>query len=95
MEKPPYDFVNNPRKEEKLKEYCDDNNDGVDWRHKTKFPHPLLTAIKVEVQRFNSRMIVERQPHQINLIEPAFVKCKVGVERKMEESKSLNEIAKE
>ena len=79
LDRPPYGFVNNFRKEEKLKEYWDDKNDGLDWRHKTKFPQPLLTAINVEVQRFNSRMIVERQPHQINLIEPAFVKCKVEV----------------
>ena len=88
-------FCKQLQERREAKEYWEDKNDGVDWGHKTKFPHPLLTARNVEVHRFNSRMIVERQPHQINLIEPAFVKCKVGVERKMEESQSLNEIAKE
>ena len=32
-------------------------------------------------------MILERQPHQINLIEPAFKKCRAEVERKKLEAK--------
>ena len=60
----------------------------------TRFPNPLLTAINIEVQRFNSKMILERQPHQIDLIEPAFVKCKAEVARKkIEASKSLQRIS--
>ena len=55
------------------KEYWEDKNDGADWRHKTKFPNPLLTAINVEVQRFNSKMILERQPPRIDLIETSFI----------------------
>ena len=87
-------FCKELQERREAKEYWEDKNHGADWRHKTKYTNPLLTAINVEVQRFNSKMILERQPHQINLIEPAFVKCKIEVERKKKEaSKSLKEIS--
>ena len=51
-----------------------------------KFPNPLLTAINIEVQRFNSRMILERQPPRIDLIETSFIKCKAEVAKKRVEA---------
>ena len=76
------------------KEYWENKNIGAGIRDVTRFPNPLLTAINIEVQRFNSKMILERQPHQIDLIEPAFMKCKAEVARKkIEASKSLQRIS--
>ena len=37
---------------------------------------PLLAAISVELQRANSRMVLERVPHTKNLISTDIVKCK-------------------
>ena len=56
-----------------------------------KYPSPLLTAINLEVQRFNSRMILERQPPQTKLIDSAFIKCEAEVaKKKIEAAKSLS-----
>ena len=56
------------------------------WRN---FPNALLTAINIEVQRFNSRMILERQPPRCNLIETAFSKCEVEVAKKKIEAAKI------
>ena len=70
------------------KEYWQDKQAGA--RELRKFPDPLLTAINVEVQRYNSRMILERQPPRENLIETAFIKCKAEIEKKkMKAAKSV------
>ena len=80
-------FCKELRDRREAKEYWENKNDGSNTSNQSKYPNPLLTAVNVEVQRFNSRMILERQPHQINLIEPAFNKCRVEVERKKLEAK--------
>ena len=71
------------------KAYWDSKDDsGKDAK---KFPDPLLTAINLEVQRFNSRMILERQPPPINLIDSAFVKCEAEVaKKKIEAARSIS-----
>ena len=40
---------------------------------------PLLVAISVELQRMNSRMILERAPHSQNLIQSEIEKCERSV----------------
>ena len=73
-------FCKELEKRREAKEYWE--NKGVDRIETRKFPNPLLTAINLEVQRFNSRMILERQPPHINLIDSAFIKCQVEVAKK-------------
>ena len=45
---------------------------------------PLLVAISVELQRANSRMVLERSPHFENLISSDMVKCKQSAAIKRE-----------
>ena len=72
------------------REYWKNKEDDVNSREARKFPSPLQTAINLEVQRFNSRMILERQPPHPKLIETAFRKCEAEVaKKKVEAVKSL------
>ena len=47
---------------------------------------PMLPAINFEVQWFNSRMVLERQPPHCNLIDSAFIKCEADVTKKKPEA---------
>ena len=47
---------------------------------------PLLVAISVELQRANSRMIIQRTPQPENLIESEIEKCKQSVAIKRDEA---------
>ena len=70
------------------KEYWKNREEGG-WNLR-KFPNPLLTAINIEIQRFNSRMILERQPPRVDLIETSFIKCEAEVaEKKVEAAKKI------
>ena len=72
------------------KEYWKNITERTEIRHGSKNFDPLLTAVNVEVQKFNSRMILERQPPQSNLIQSTFIKCEAEVAKKRAEaSKSL------
>ena len=46
----------------------------------------LLTAISVEMQRFNSQMILERSPVTENLLESKFFKCKLAIAKRKEKA---------
>ena len=48
--------------------------------------NPLLSAINVELQRANSRMILERIPVLGSLIDSAMVKCEIAVSKKKEDA---------
>ena len=48
--------------------------------------NPLLSAINVELQRANSRMILERIPVLGSLIYSAMVKCEIAVSKKKEDA---------
>ena len=50
-----------------------------EWR---RYGDPLLTAINVEVQRFNSQMILERKPVPENLIESCLVKSEMALAKR-------------
>ena len=58
---------------------CYSNFDG----HNSYEANPLVSALNVELQRANSRMILERTPVLGDLIETAMVKCEMAVEKKM------------
>ena len=45
---------------------------------------PLRSAISVELQRANSRMVLERTPLQENLIESDIAKCELAISKKKE-----------
>ena len=47
---------------------------------------PLQSAINVELQRGNSRMVLERTPIQEHLLESDVVKCELAVSKKKEEA---------
>ena len=51
-------------------------------RHSNYQRNILQSAINIELQRANSRMIHERTPMVEDLIESAMVKCKMAVEKK-------------
>ena len=46
----------------------------------------LLTAISIEMQRFNSQMILERNPVTENLLESKFFKCKLAIAKRKEKA---------
>ena len=46
--------------------------------------NPLLSALNVELQRANSRMILEKPTVLGDLIETAMVKCEMAVDKKEE-----------
>ena len=72
------------------KEYWKNIAERTEIRYGSRKFDPLLTAVNVEVQKFNSRKILERQPPQSNLIQYALIKCEAEVTRKKAEaSKSL------
>ena len=48
--------------------------------------NPLRSAINIELQRANSRMILERTPSLENLIESAMVKCELAASEKKDEA---------
>ena len=58
---------------------------GVDCYHNYD-TNPLRSAINVELQRANSRMILERTPAMENLIESAMIKCELAVSKKKSEA---------
>ena len=47
---------------------------------------PLLIAINIELQRLNSRMVLERAPHSDNLIDADIVKCQRSIAIKRKEA---------
>ena len=51
------------------------------WQHDI-----LLTAINVEIQRFNSQMILERNPVTEALLEPKLVKCTRTIAKRKEKA---------
>ena len=61
---------------------CQSKFDGI---HKYE-KNPLLSAINVELQRANSRMVLERTPILGNLIESAIVKCEISISKKKEKA---------
>ena len=74
------DFCKELEDQREAKEYWK-NKEWGGWNLRM-FPNPLLTAINIEVQRFNSRMILERQPPSSDLIETSFTKCEAEVAKK-------------
>ena len=46
----------------------------------------LLSAISIEIQRANSRMILERTPLLESLIESAMVKCELAISKKKDDA---------
>ena len=47
---------------------------------------PLLSALSIELQRANSRMILERTPVLANLIDSVMVKCELSVSQKKDDA---------
>ena len=49
----------------------------------------LLTSINVEIQRFNSQMILERNPVTEHLIESKMVKCAIAIARRKKQAREV------
>ena len=45
---------------------------------------PLVIAINIEVQRYNSQMILEREPIPVDLIQPDLIKYQISVAKQRE-----------
>ena len=54
---------------------------------------PLVIAINIEVQRYNSQMILEREPIPVDLIQPDLIKCQISVAKQRE--LAIKELQKE
>ena len=54
---------------------CNSSDEERVW----KFSDPLIVALNVELQKINSRMLLERAPHTGNLIASEVDKCKQSV----------------
>ena len=54
--------------------------------HHTNDRKPLLSALSIELQRANSRMILERTPVLDDLIDSAMMKCAISISKKKEEA---------
>ena len=69
------------RRESKCKTQTEIENRGkIPWKEQD----PLVIAIGIEVERYNSQMILEREPIPVDLIQSELIKCQISVAKQRE-----------